>query len=101
MGRGSMVGQIDDVRNLAGFFERADDANGLSGDSLLRLIGRSADVMRAVNVRQRYDLVVEVAGRPFRLICEDVQPDADAFGLDGAFQRALIDYLGARRVDQV
>ena len=46
------LGQIDDVGHPAGLLEPADDADGLGGDRLLRLIGRRADVVRAVDARQ-------------------------------------------------
>ena len=46
-------GQVDDVRDAAGLLVAADDADGLGGDRFLRLIGRGADVMRAVDAGQR------------------------------------------------
>src|SRR5215510_12353205 len=101
MGRGSMVGQVDYIRDFAGLFETADYADGLGGDGLLRLIGRSADVVRAVYVLQFHNFVCEIAGRAFRLIGEDVQSGAYAFGFDGLFQSVLINDFGARCVDQI
>ena len=55
--RRRLLGQVDDVRHLAGVLVRGDDAHGLGGDGFLRLVGRRADVMRAVDARQRQQRV--------------------------------------------
>src|SRR6185503_14087789 len=54
--------KVHDIRHLTSFFELFDDAHRLRGDRFLCLIGRRADVMRAVESFFFNDLVVEFAG---------------------------------------
>ena len=51
--RGRARRKVHDVRHLAGFLVAADDPDRLGRDRFLRLVGRRADVVRAVDVRQR------------------------------------------------
>ena len=45
-------GEVHEVRHLPCRLKVRDDAHGLGGDGLLRLLGGRADVVRAVDVRQ-------------------------------------------------
>ena len=57
--------EVDDVRHPAGLLVGADDADRLGGDGFLRLIGRRADVMRAVDARAaRHELGRELGRWP-------------------------------------
>src|SRR5262245_8824522 len=50
VGRRRTAREIHDVRNFSSVLEGLNDAYGLGGDGFLRLFGRSADMMRAVNI---------------------------------------------------
>src|SRR6185503_11020153 len=75
--RRRLLRKVDDVRHLAGVLVGRDDPDRLGGDGVLRLIGRRADVVGAVDVLERGDRVLEFAGAAGRLGGEDVEPDAD------------------------
>ena len=55
---GRAARQVDHVRHPAGLLVAADDPDGLGGNRLLRLVGRRADVVRAVDPRQRDQRIV-------------------------------------------
>ena len=55
-------GQVDHVRHAPRLLVGLDDADGLGGDGLLRLIGGGADVVRAVDARQADERVAERPG---------------------------------------
>ena len=78
-----------------------DDAHRFGGDRFLRLIGRAADVMGAVDVRQREQRVAECRRGRSGLAGEDVEPDADAALSRGARERVAVDDFRAGGVDEV
>ena len=59
--RRGLLRQVHDVGHPAGCDERPDDADRFGRNRLLRLIGGGADVMRADDVRQRQDRIVDAA----------------------------------------
>ena len=93
--------QVHDVGHLAGVLVAADDAHRLGGDRFLRLIGRRADVMRAVDVLQRDDRIRELAGRGRRLRREHVEADANVALANRPRERRVVDDFAARGVDEV
>ena len=99
--RRRLLGEVDDVRHAAGLEKRPDDAHGFRGDGFLRLIGGRADVMRADDVRQRQDRIVERALRPPTVRWQRRRARrADPFSLIASRQRGVVEHLGARGVDQ-
>src|SRR5215831_777347 len=76
MDRDSPGRLVDGVRRLAVGHEGLNDADGLGRDGFLRLIGRRADVMRAVDARRADDRVGEIATGLRRFLREDVEADA-------------------------
>ena len=93
--------QVDDVRDLAGLRVDADDAHRLGGDRLLRLIGRRADVMRAVDVRQRRRSAARTTpAPPAGSSGKTSSADAEAARLHGVGQRRVVDELRPRGVDE-
>ena len=93
--------EVHDVGHLAGVLERRDDADGLGGDGLLRLIGGRADVVRPVDVRQTDDRIARTSpAPPSGSPRKTSRPTRTPRVADGRFERVLVDDLGARRVDQ-
>ena len=78
-----------------------NDADRFSRDRLLRLIGRGADMMRAVHTSFVSDWISEFRHRRSRLNRKHVQAGANSFRLKRFDQRRLIDNFTARSVDKV
>ena len=85
---------------MAGFLVAADDAHGLGGDRLLRLIGGRADVVRAVDAGQRHEIVGECPGRARRFVRVDIEADAQAALLHRRLHGRVVDDLAARRIHE-
>ena len=100
VGRRRPPGEVDDVRDPPRLLERADDADRLGGDRLLRLLGGRADVVRPVDPGQPEQRQVELGGPGGRLVRVDVEPDPDPPLPDRLGQRVVVDDLGSRRVDE-
>ena len=66
--------EVHDVRHPAGLLVAADDADGLGGNRLLRLVGGRADVMRAVDARQRDQASWKSAGRAAGSLAKTSRP---------------------------
>ena len=77
------------------------DAHRFRGDRFLRLVCRSADVMRAVESFFFDDLIVKLAGAARWLDGINVQTRANAAIPHRCDQRLLIDNFAARSVDEV
>ena len=92
--------EIHDVRDPPGFRVDADDAHGFGGDGLLRLFGGRADVMRAVDVRERGDRRGEGPRTSGWLVRKHVEARADTARPHGLGQRGVVDDLCPRRVDE-
>ena len=99
-GRGRGGGAVDAVGGLAGRVEDLDDADGLGGDRVLGLIGRGADVVRAVDAGQRDDGIRELAGRARGLLREDVEAGADLLVAHRGGEGLLVADRAAARVDE-
>ena len=87
VGRRRPPREVHDVRDLAGLLERADDADGLGRDRLLRLFRGRADVVGAVHpglLQQRHR---ELGGPGGRLVGIDVEAHPQAAVADGGQQR--------------
>ena len=100
VGRERLLREVHDVRGAARLLVEADDADGLCGDGLLRLLGRGADVVGADDAGEGEDRRVDRAAAARGLLGEDVEPRAEAALLDGALEGGLVDDLGARRVQE-
>src|SRR5437868_6242829 len=92
--------KVDYVRDAACLFEGLDDADRFGGNRLLRLVCRSAYVMRAVKIRLFHNLVCELACCRRWLCGENIQPRANPASLQSVLQRRLIYDLAARSVDE-
>src|ERR1041384_7484376 len=57
--------------------------------------------MRANDAFELEDVIFDRARAAAGFTCKDIQPGANAALLDGASERRLIDYFGARCVDEV
>ena len=93
--------KIDGVRHPAGFLVRTDDTRGFSGDGVLRLLGRGADVMGADHVRQLRQRIAELTGGPGRLVREDVESHANPAVFHRVGERRVVHHFRASRVDEV
>ncbi len=78
VGRGGFQREVHHVRHFSGRLVADDHADGFRGDGFLCLIGRSADMRRAVHVRHRHDRADEIGGSGRRFTRVDVQSDPDA-----------------------
>ena len=67
-----------------------DDADGFGGNRFLRLIGGRADVMRADDVRQRQDRIVERRLRRRRFVGEHVEADAQPLLATASRERGVV-----------
>ena len=88
--------EVHGVADDAAAQEVADGRGRVGADQLLRLFGRRRDVRRRDDLRQ-------LGQRPVlgRLLLEHVEAGAlDDAAFDGAAERALVDQLAARRVDE-
>src|SRR5690349_18888332 len=97
----SLAREVYDVWNLARFFEFPHDAHGLGGDRFLCLVGRSADVVRAVESVFFDDVVIEFAGAASWLDRVNVEARTNAARLDRFGERLLVHHFATRGVDEV
>ena len=101
VGRRRRPCQVHHVGHAAGVLERADDADGLAGDGVLRLSGRRTDVVGAVDAGQLHDVIGERARGAGRFGGEHVETRTQALRDDGGGQRRLVHHFGPRGVDEV
>ena len=97
---GRAGGEVDAVRDGAGFDVGLDDADGLVGDGRLRLFGGRADVMRAVEIDVVENRVGEFAGGVGRFGIEDVEAGADLLRGERGGEGGLVDDFAAGGVDE-
>ena len=74
-------GQVHAIQHHAGPDKRLDDADGLIGNRFLRLLGRGANVVRAPEVGQVEDRIIEIGHRLRWFGVEDVQAHAQLAAL--------------------
>ena len=97
---GDFLATLTQLGMAAAAGEAAEDAHRLVGDGVLRLVGRGADVVGAVDAGQLAELAVEGRLPLLRLADEDVGADADLAGLGQLEERRLVHHLGPRGVDE-
>ena len=92
--------QVHHVRHAPGAHVGLDDPHRLVRDRLLRLLGRGADVVRAVDAGQPDERVREFAGRHGRLLAVDIDGHAEALLPHRRLQGLVVHDLGAGGVHE-
>ena len=98
--RGRAGGEVDAVRDGAGFDVGLDDADGLLGDGRLRLFGGRADVVRAVEILIVENGVGKFAGGVGGFRIKNVEAGADFLRGERGGEGGLVDDFAAGGVDE-
>src|SRR6266536_1810375 len=101
MGCRSLPRQIHHIRNFTGFFELPNYAHCLCCNRLLRLIGRSANVMRAIKSGLFGNLIRKLSLCSRGLVSKNIKSGTDGSRLHCLDQRRVINDFTTRRVYKV